>query len=170
VPYWAKDIKIGYRLINARVETLKEKPAFKQAYRIRRCLVPANGFYEWDKQNKQPYRLFLSNDELFSMAGLWEQWLDAEKRPYYSFVIITTSATGDLRKLHDRMPLILNIEDETKWLETDNPHLLDKLLSRSRIDQLQYYPVSKKVNKTINDGPELIYPIDSSSFQQTLFD
>ncbi len=163
IPFWAKDPKIGFRLINARGESLAEKLAFKHAFQKRRCLIPANGFFEWKKDdNKTPFRVFLKNEELFAMAGIWETWKDAEGRPVHSFSIITTNASPLVEKIHDRMPVILHPEDEEAWLKENDPAALKKLLVPFEADKMEVYPVSKKVNSPANDGPEIILPDDEN--------
>jgi len=169
IPFWANDPKIGYRLINARAESLSEKPAFKHAFRKRRCLIPANGFYEWKKdRDKTPYRVFLKNDELFAMAGIWETWKDAEGKPVYSFSIITTKANPLVEKIHDRMPVILRPQDEEAWLKEKDENTLKKLLVPFDSSEMEAYPVSKKVNSPANEGPEIILP-EGHGEQQALF-
>jgi len=119
IPFWAKDEKFGNKLINSKSETITEKPSFKNSFRQKRCLVICNGFYEWKKENnkKTPYRIFLKNNELFSMAGIWDTWKDDEDRPINSFSIITTTPNSLMKNIHHRMPVILRKEDEKKWLE-----------------------------------------------------
>ena len=159
IPFWAKDPKIGFGLINARAESLAEKPAFRNAFQKRRCLIPANGFYEWKKDtDKTPYRIFLKDDELFAMAGIWETWKDAGGRPVHSFSIITTKANPLVEKIHDRMPVILRPQDEEAWLKKENVNALKKLLVPFEAGTMEAYPVSRKVNSPKNDGPEIILP------------
>ncbi len=169
IPSWAKDVSIGNRLINARAETIDQKPAFKKAFYHQRCLVPANGFYEWRKSDKQPFRIFLKDEPVFSMAGIWEVWPDAEKRPLYTFAIITTASMGAMEKIHDRMPVILTPEEEREWLTSEDPGRLKSLLKPVTDDRLTYYPVSEKVNNVQNEGKELLYPVNLNK-PPTLFD
>jgi len=122
VPSWAKDISIGFRLINARAETLTEKPSFRNAFARRRCLIPAGGFYEWRKEGslKQPYLFQLENRQAFTFAGLWEYWQDDQGNELYSCTIITTTPNDLLAEYHERMPVVLDAEHCWKWLE-DRP-------------------------------------------------
>ncbi len=112
IPFWAKDKKIGYKMINTRAETISEKPSFKFAFRKRRCLIPANGFYEWRKEDKQPFFIQLKDCEIFSFAGIWENWKSPEGDYIQSCSIITTSANDFTEKIHQRMPAILPKEQE----------------------------------------------------------
>lgn len=168
IPFWAKDPKVGFKNINTRAETISEKPSFKNAFIKRRCLIPANGFYEWKKDsNKTPYRIFLKSEEVFAMAGIWEIWKDAEGRPINSFSIITTSANNAISDIHQRMPVILNREDENSWLTEENPVLLHKMLQPFKAELIDSYPVSKLVNSPKNNNAELI--IEDNTGQQSLF-
>ena len=156
IPSWSKDPKMGARLINARSETLTEKPSFREPFQRRRCLIPADGFYEW--QGKQPYYIRLKSEQLFSMAGLWETWRDAASQELlHSFTIVTTQSNALLEKLHDRMPVILTERGESSWL---NPHTkqehLKQLLSPYKADEMDYYPVSTFVSSWKNEGDECI--------------
>ena len=159
IPYWAKDPKIGYKLINTRAETVREKPSFKRAFEYQRCLVPANGFYEWRKTDKQPFRIFIKNEPLFSMAGIWEKWLDVEKRPLYTFSIITTRANRFMKPLHHRMPVILPREVEKEWLTETDLELLSELLMPYNGAKMDAYPISERINSPKNNDETLIYPI-----------
>ena len=158
VPFWSKDPKIGFKLINARSESILEKPAFKTAFSQRRCLIPANGFYEWKKQGKQkiPYRIFLKTEEIFAMAGIWETWKDAEGLPLQTFSIITTSPNSLMMGIHNRMPVILNKFDEQAWLYEKDVTYLKKLLQPFDSSKMEAYTISEKVNLPLNNGPELI--------------
>lgn len=168
IPFWAKDPKIGFKLINARAESISEKPAFKNAFKKRRCLIPANGFYEWRKdENKTPFRVFLKNEELFAMAGIWETRKDSGGRPVHSFSIITTQANPLVEKIHNRMPVILHPEDEEAWLKENDETGLKKFLVPFEASKMEAYPISKKVNSPANNSPELILPADQN--QQGLF-
>lgn len=168
IPFWAKDPKIGIRNINTRCETINEKPSFKQAFKKRRCLIPSNGFYEWKKdQEKTPYRIFLKDDVLYAMAGIWETWKDAEDRETHSFSIITTVANNVVDKIHNRMPVILKPDNEQSWLmESDEDKLLQLLLPFDG-NKMDAYAISNKVNSPINNSPELILPYEGG--QQSLF-
>lgn len=164
IPSWAKDISIGNRLINARAETLTEKPAFRTAFRRRRCLIPANGFYEWQKPaagRKQPYFIGLPDRRPFAFAGLWEHWEGADGSVLDTCAIITTAANERVRVLHDRMPVILERADFGDWL--DPATTLDRLLHllRPYPFEMLIYPVSTLVNAPENDRPECIIPLAS---------
>ncbi|MCK4287790.1 MAG: SOS response-associated peptidase, partial [Bacteroidales bacterium] len=140
IPFWAKDLSIGNRLINARAETVTQKPSFKNSFQQKRCLVLSDGFYEWKKgKDKIPYRVFLKNNALFSMAGIWDTWKDAEGKPIHSFAIITTSPNELMKNIHQRMPVILNINDEKNWLENNNTDELSKLLKPYPSDEMTAY-------------------------------
>ena len=158
IPFWAKDPAIGNRLINARAETVAEKPAFRAAYRARRCLVPASGFYEWKKtaQGKQPYYITSSDGSVLAFAGLWEAWQPAEGSPILSFAIITTDANPMMQQLHERMPVILVPQAYEEWLAARDPR---NLLHACPSGMLKAYPVSTAVNSPRNDDPALIEPL-----------
>jgi putative SOS response-associated peptidase YedK len=159
VPYWAKDVSIGNKLINARAETLEEKPSFKNPFKRQRCLIPANGFYEWRKKDKMPFRIFLKDRDLFSMAGIWDVWQDVVKRSFYTFSIITVPAPEILKGIHHRMPAILPEQHEKAWLQESDSRLLKSFLKPAADDLLDFYPVSRAVNNAGNDREELIYPL-----------
>jgi len=166
VPFWAKDIKIGSRMINARVETVADKPAFRNAFKKRRCLIVADGFYEWKgkKGNKQPYFITIPSREPFAFAGLWELWSAKEKDEdtiYKSCAIITTVASESIKQLHDRMPVILMRDYHDRWLnpKEQDPKKLENVLKNGLIRDMQYYPISQHVNSPMNNDPECIRPI-----------
>jgi len=160
IPFWAKDPKIGARMINARAETVAEKPAFRNALKKRRCLVLADGYYEWQKTpvGKRPYRIILKSGEPFAMAGLWEIWKDPQGNVVPSCTIITTSANEFLSPIHNRMPVILPRESEEMWLDMDiaEANSLVSMLASSQDHALDAYDVSTLVNNARNDGPELM--------------
>ncbi len=162
LPPWAKDLRMAYKMINARGETLEEKPAFKSAFKSKRCLIPADGFYEWKKQDKQkiPYFIRLKSREMFAFAGLWEEWKDAQGRTRSTFTIITTAANTLMRDLHHRMPVILPPPLEKEWLK--NPHIKDlkKMLLPFDPQKMEAFEVSDRVNKASNEGEELINPFN----------
>jgi putative SOS response-associated peptidase YedK len=161
IPFWAKDPSIGNKLINARAETIIEKPSFKKAFRSRRCLILSDGFFEWDKSSeKQPYRIILQDCAPFSMAGIWDEWKNPEGEMIHSFSIITTRANSLIEKIHDRMPVILKREDEKKWLGSPYEKELLDLLLPFPSDQMKTYPVSKKVNSPLNDFREILDPVE----------
>ncbi len=157
IPSWSKDPTIGSRLINARAETVSEKPAFRTAFRRRRCLIPADGYYEWKKQSerKQPFYFRLESGEPFAFAGLWEHWNSPEGDEIETCTIITTEANELAATVHDRMPVILSEDFYDRWLDPDfkspqsllHPYASDKMLS---------YPVSTAVNRPTHDTPDCI--------------
>ena len=165
VPFWAKDKTIGSRLINARMETAAEKPAFKYALRQRRCIVPADGYYEWQRtgSGKQAMRIIRSDREPFALAGLWEQWQDPAGHLLLSYTILTTVPIPALQPIHDRMPLVLNHEQEDYWLyglRGSAPGEIDSFIqSLGPASKLTFYPVSDRVNNPRNDEPLCIAPI-----------
>ncbi len=167
VPFWAKDPKIGNRMINARGETVASKPAFRQAFRKRRCLVLADGFYEWQRipGGKQPWFIAQADREPFAMAGLWESWRSGEDAdPLETCTIITTDANEMMRPLHDRMPVILDAANAAAWLDlAAGPEALQALLVPAPDGVLHAVPVSRRVNSPANDGPELIEPVEGDA-------
>src|SRR3954470_14731740 len=175
VPSWAKDPKIGNRMINARMETVAEKPAYRRALAARRCLLPAGGYFEWyptdektkeGKPKKQPFFIHPTDGGSLAMAGLYEIWHDptkdddADDRFLWTCTVITTDAEDDLGKIHDRMPLMVERERWGAWLDprTDKDSVLD-LLVPAAPGRLEAYPVSTMVNAVKNNGPELIEPV-----------
>ncbi|MGH7194768.1 MAG: SOS response-associated peptidase, partial [Candidatus Saccharimonadales bacterium] len=173
VPSWAKDLDIGNQLINARGETLASKPAFRHAFRQRRCLVVADGFYEWQRQGKrkQPFYITAADGSPLAFAGLWERWQSpgagqadkpaGEASPIESCTIITTSASECVRALHDRMPVILPRETWTAWLDPamDDSAALHDLMNRCAVDGLVSHPVDALVNSPANDSSRCIEPL-----------
>ncbi len=165
VPFWAKDPAIGSRLINARAETVAEKPSFKNAFLKRRCLIIADGFYEWKgpKGQKQPIFITQANKEPFAFAGLWETWGKKEQETLYkSCTIITTEACEAMREIHHRMPVILKPEVYTHWLNPANQDIADlkNILQKALLTELTGYPVSKQVNSIRNNDATCIDPVD----------
>jgi putative SOS response-associated peptidase YedK len=163
VPSWAKDKAIGARMINARAETLGEKPSFRSAYRRRRCLVLADGYYEWQRSGavKQPYFISLGSGEPFGMAGLWEHWRDPlTGEELESCCIVTTSPVASVAHVHDRMPVIVPPGDHAQWLDPGNAATarLERLLAPCD-PGLMAVPVSRRVNDARNQGPELVEAI-----------
>lgn len=161
VPYWAKDPAIGNKMINVRAETLQEKPSFKNALAKRRCLIPADGFYEWLKVGKekvkQPYYFRLRDGELFAFAGLWEEWKDPEGKRLLTCTIITTEPNKLVSQVHARMPAMLQREDESAWLDLENkPAGVLPLLQPYPVDKMELRPVSRAVNSASAEGAELI--------------
>jgi len=163
IPFWAKDPAIGNRMINARAETLAEKPAFRTSLRKKRCLVIADGFYEWraDAGKKVPMRITLKSSEPFAFAGLWDEWKAPTGVPVRSCTIITTRPNELVEDIHNRMPVILQPDAEQIWLdpEVEDAGLLASLLSPYPADRMVAYQVSPMVNSPRNDKPECIAPM-----------
>lgn len=158
VPHWAKQIDARYKMINARVETIADKPAYRDAFRTKRCLVPADGFYEWrqTEQGKQPYYIYKEDKSLFAMAGVWATWR-TEDSTLHSFSIVTTTANEFMRDIHERMPVILPEENYDNWLSpAEEPAQLQYLLHSYQHETLACHPVSKAVNNPGNNEPALI--------------
>lgn len=164
VPSWAKDENFGgYTLINARAETVAEKPSFRSSFRHKRCLVLADGFYEWKKNpagRKIPYFISLNSQQPFGFAGLWDKWISPHGDPLYSACIITTKPNRIVKTIHDRMPVILHQEDHELWLSPGegDPAALQRLLDPYPAEELQAYPVSPFVNSPKNNDPRCIEP------------
>ncbi len=157
IPYWAKEPGIGSRMINARAETILERPSFKNIFRNRRCLVVADSFFEWKKdKNQTPFRILMQDESLFSMAGIWDQWISRDGEIIRSFSIITTKANELMAGIHERMPVILQPQDEKKWLDQSSKEELLGLLKPFPAFKMKAYPVSKLVNSTMNDCKEII--------------
>ena len=165
VPGWAKDVSIGQRMINARAETISEKPSFRTALKRRRCLIPASGFFEWRKTStnqKQPFFICPSeaeNNRLFAFAGLWEVWFSEDGSEVQTCTIITTRANRIMQALHDRMPVILKPDQYEGWLNPDEDRAaeLQKFLQPCASERMRYYPVDRaRVNSPRNDSPECI--------------
>jgi putative SOS response-associated peptidase YedK len=166
VPFWAKDPDIGNRMINARSETVAEKPAFKNAFKKNRCLIIADGFYEWKgtKGQKQPMFITVLDKKPMAFAGLWETWKrqDLQNAPYRSCTIITVAACEAMRDIHHRMPAILKPDLYQQWLDPQNQDVgrLKVILQKGLITDLVSYPISKQVNSTRNNDPSCIEPVD----------
>jgi putative SOS response-associated peptidase YedK len=180
VPFWAKDVSIGARLFNARVETAHEKPAFRRAFALHRCLVPADGYYEWqatEDGGKQPHFIRPADGGVLAMAGLYAVWRspDAAGGRLLSCTVITTEATDDVGRIHDRMPMLVEPERFGAWLDPalTHPDEVRSLLVPAAAGRLESHPVSTAVNKVANNGPELVKPAPqvgiSSSAPLTLF-
>lgn len=158
-------LSIGAKMINARVETVAAKPSFREAFKKRRCLIPADGFYEWKgpKGDKQPVYITLPGGAPFAFAGLWESWTDRGRleTPYLSCTIITRPAQGPLQAIHHRMPAVLHPDDYAAWLDTANVDTagLSEMLTQRSIVELVFQPVSRRVNATRNNGPDNIKPV-----------
>lgn len=158
IPFWAKDPKIGYKMINARSETAAEKPAFRAAWKKRRCLVAVSGFYEWRKQAqgpKQPYAIALKDQSVFAIAGLWESWRDADGNPLETCTLLTTGPNALMEEIHHRMPVILDPEQFDQWLRGTTEQAAE-LVTPYAADRMHYWPISTAVNKPANNYPELL--------------
>ena len=163
IPHWAKTASIGSRMINARAETVAQRPAFRDAFRRRRCLVLADGFYEWQRAGsvKKPMRIVMESGEPFAFAGLWAMWRDSEGNRIPSCTIITTEANDLLRPIHNRMPVILPREMEEFWLDRDvqDVAVLENALTAYPSELMQTYQVSTLVNSARNSGPQVVEPV-----------
>ncbi len=173
IPSWAKDHKIGYKMINARKETVLEKNAFKKAVEKRRCIVPFDGFYEWKKlkDGKQPYRITLKDGGLFSVAAIWEKWKNPAGEIVYSFSLLTQEPNKLMANIHDRMPAILLPNQEKIWLDNELPakDVLQMIIPYPD-EELVAYPVSKAVGNVRNNDPSLLLKVrDDSMDQGSLF-
>lgn len=161
IPFWAKDKSIGNKMINAKAETIAEKPSFKNSLKLKRCLVLSDGFYEWktiSPKEKIPYRITLTDNELFAMAGIWDSWKDKEGTLINSFAIITTIPNKLMENIHTRMPVILDRKDEKSWLTGNDTAFLQSLLKPYPEAEMTTFPVSKLVNSPANDIPEVLNP------------
>lgn len=159
IPFWAKDMKIGSKMINARIEGIEEKPAFRQAFHKRRCIVPFDGYYEWQKtaEGKIPFRIQVKEVEIFTIAGLYEHWKSPEGKQINSFTLITREADPTIRHLHDRQPMVLLPEQEQLWLDASIPtkdliHELDPMPG----SHFKWYRVSDRVNKVSENDAGLV--------------
>ena len=165
IPAWARDPGIGVRLINARAETAAEKPSFRAAFRRRRCLIVADGFYEWQKRpgGKRPYYVRLRGGRLFAFAGLWERWTGPDGGVIESCTLLTTTPNALLRPIHNRMPVILHPDDYALWLDptVDDRRRLQPLLRPYPAAEMEAYPVSRRVNAPRYDDPRCIEPLAS---------
>lgn len=166
VPHWAKDPGIGSKLINARAEGIADKPSFKNAFQRRRCLVPADAFYEWrtgadSRAPKQPFAIGMADGRPFTFAGLWEGWKAPDGQWLRTYTIITTDANELLASIHDRMPVILAAEEYPRWLgeQSAEPQELLAMLRPFPADLMTMHPVSRAVSNVRNDGSELLEPI-----------
>jgi putative SOS response-associated peptidase YedK len=172
VPSWAKDPKIGNRMINARSETAAEKPSFRRAFRSRRCLLPADGYYEWRKQGKKKTAMYIRHTgrDIFAFAGLWERWKKADGSWLNSCAILTTEANQKLRPLHHRMAVIIEPEDYKLWLAPREllPAEWLPLMAGPTAEQLTFHAVSPQVNNPANDHPTLVKALESTSQRSLL--
>ena len=165
IPSWAKDSSIGYKMINARAETVAEKPSFRKAFKHQRCLVIADGFYEWKREGKakQPYYIRFKDSRPFAFAGLWESWQDKNQKDspkIDSCTIITTEANAFMESIHHRMPVILDSKNYEAWLDPNlkDPSFLTPLLKEHPSDEMEAFPISTRVNNPRFDGPECLEP------------
>jgi putative SOS response-associated peptidase YedK len=167
IPSWAKDSSMGARLINARSETVMEKPSFREAFKRRRLLIPADGFYEWQRTEgrKQPFFFHMRDDSPFGFAGLWDKWESEDGEVIESCTILTTEANEVLRPVHDRMPVILYPEDYELWLDDDarKADLRRELLRPFPASEMSAYPVSTLINNTRNQGAGLLKQLEVNS-------
>lgn len=164
IPFWAKERSIGNRMINAKSETLREKPSFKNLFKKKRCLVISDGFYEWQQgsgKTKIPYRICVGNCDLFAFAGLYDHWTDKETGEVLNtFTVITTAANSLVAPVHDRMPVILQASDERKWLDPSaDTEMLESFLLPYPAPMMSLYKISTLVNSPQNDIPEILDPV-----------
>jgi len=159
IPSWSKEPRAQFSTINARAETITKSPVFRGPFKSRRCLVPASGFFEWQRteRGKQPFCIRIKDGDLFAFAGLYDIWHDAEGNELYSYTVITTVPNDLVASIHNRMPVILRQEDEDVWLDKESdPAQLLALLKAYPADKMEAYPVSRAVNSPANDGAELM--------------
>ena len=162
IPSWSKGPRAQFSTINARAETLTKSPVFRGPFKSRRCLVPASGFYEWQRTSsgKQPFCIQLKHGDLFAFAGLYDVWHDADGNELYSYSVITTAPNDLVASIHNRMPVILHHEDEDAWLDkASEPAQLLSLLKAYPADAMEAYPVSRAVNSPANEGAELLQSV-----------
>jgi putative SOS response-associated peptidase YedK len=160
IPYWAKEASIGNRMINARAESVADKPAYRYSFKKKRCLVPTDGFYEWKKEGKakQPYLIRRHDHQPFAFAGLWSSWRNPEGGLLETFTILTTDANGDIRGLHDRMPVVVGREDFGLWLDpkVDDAERLQAVLKPAPEGELELVRVSRNVNSPAHDAADCV--------------
>ena len=174
IPYWAKDASIGFRTINGMSETAADKPAFRDAMRQRRCLIPADAFYEWQRlgaKEKQPYSFGMIDDSVFAFAGLWERWRDPAGESVETCTILTTKPNGLVAGVHDRMPVILKTDDYESWLDpgVTNVTLVADCLQPFDARLMKKYPVSTRVNRAENDDQDCAREVPITGPAPTLF-
>lgn len=166
IPHWAKDKSIGSRMINARMETLQDKPSFKKPFKHQRCIIPADGFYEWKREGKgkQPFYIHRADNKPLTFAGLWEHWVDKQTGEIVdSCTVIITAANPMIKEIHDRMPVVMDYEKASEWIKSDNvdPDMLTDLLTHPGAVELDMYPVSDYVNSVKNDGEKCVERVDA---------
>ena len=159
IPFWAKDEKFASKLINARSESIADKPSFRYAFEKRRCLIVANGYYEWEKSSKKPYYFYNPEQEIIFFAGIWESWKSPNGEIIKTCSIITKPAAENINHIHHRMPVILNFPEAENWLINPNKSELINILYNFADEKLVYHPVSIAVNSSRNNYPDLIQPI-----------
>ncbi len=173
VPFWAKDAKMAYSSINARAEELAAKPMYREALKKRRCLVPADAFYEWQKINtktKKPFAIALRSGEPYAFAGLWERWVPKDGEPLETFTIVTTDPNELMETLHDRMPVILEKRDYERWLEPgDAARPPVDLLRPFPAEKMEAWPVSERVGNVRNNDPKLLEKAEPEQKTMDLF-
>ena len=173
VPYWAKDAKVGYSTINARAEEVTAKPLYRDAMKRRRCLIPADAFYEWqriDSKTRRPFAFGMQSGEPYAFAGLWERWKPKEGEPLETFTILTTDPNELAEPVHNRMPVILEPRDYTRWMEPgDAARPPIDLLRPYPAEKMRSWPVDERVGNVRNDDPELLNERQIRPIQQQLF-
>jgi len=171
VPPWAKDPAIGNRMINARAETVMDKPAFRRAFQQRRCLIPADGFFEWQKQKRQPYFIRMRDTRPFALAGLWEQWQAPGRELLQTCTIITTEGNELLRPIHPRMPVIVPPEHYNRWLDTTSTpdQVVSRIFQPYPPEHMEALPVGTRVNSPKNDDPACLEPLTEPPEEKGLF-
>ncbi|MBN1764603.1 MAG: SOS response-associated peptidase [Sedimentisphaerales bacterium] len=173
IPTWAKDPAMGAKLINARAETVSEKPAFRESFKNKRCLIPADGFYEWHKKDKtsRPYFIRMQYNEPFAFAGLWQQWQSPDQQTRKTCAILTIHANSLLEPIHPRMPVIIPPENYDLWLDTtlSTTDRLQKLLHPYPPEKMNCFAVSPLVNSPQHDSPQCIEPVNPDTNHNTLF-
>lgn len=172
VPSWAKDPAIGNRMINARSETVAEKPSFRTAFKRRRCLIPADGYFEWAKRDgkKVPMYIKRADREVFAFAGLWENWKKPDGSWLSACAILTTEANDAISPIHHRMTVMIEPEDYSLWLSPEElrPEVWKPMAAGCDSDKLRYFEVSTQINKPVNDNPTVIFPVASPDQQQLI--
>ena len=165
IPHWSKDKKLGYSMINARSETVMSKPSFRESIKKRRCLIPSDGFYEWQQtsQGKLPYRFTMKDHHVFAFAGLWDSFKEDNGNEIKSFTILTTVANALSAQLHDRMPVILPRERESLWLDSsmEDPEKIQTFFKPYPAEEMSMFRVSTIVNSWKNELPDCLLPVDS---------
>jgi putative SOS response-associated peptidase YedK len=173
IPSWARDSSVAAKMINARSETASTKPAFRDAMKSRRCLIPADGFYEWQKteKGKQPYCFEVNGGELFAFAGIWDRWKDASGMAIETCSILTTTPNAVTAPVHDRMPVILDPDNYDLWLDPGTMDVSEasELLKPYDARQMRCYPISTRINHAANDDPECSAPVELAQIQDRLF-